>query len=324
MTGPDTRAGSIQPTGRRSSSTTTSQPSVASPASAVAPRATVASSRVAHLRGGAEAQAPVAAVAAHEVGHEVVVGVAEEGGGVGELGHLPAHPQHGDLVAELHGLVDVVGDEQDGLAELALQPQELVLELLAHHRVDGAERLVHEHHRRVGGQGARHPDPLLLAARELVGVAVGVRLGQADALEQLHPGGARLLAVPAQQPGHGGDVVDDGAVREQAGVLDDVADAAAQLAGVERGGVLPADGDATRGRLDHPVDHPQRRRLAAAGRTDEDGDLSLGAPPGPARPPPRSRQGRTSSRPRNESPDEPTTPARQFGQRRESRSDNHR
>ena len=238
MTGPDSRAGSTHPTGRLSSSTTT-QP-------AVGGRGRVGRGAQRHralgtgrdLRGGLEAEAAVAAVAAHEVGHEVVVGVAEQGGGVGELGQLPAHPQHGDLVAELHRLVDVVGDEEDGLAQLILQPEELVLELLADHRVDRAERLVHEHHRRVGGQRARHPDPLLLAARELVGVAVGVRLGKADALEQLDARRAGLLAVPAEQPRHGGDVVDDRAVREEASVLDHVADAATQLAGVHRGGVL--------------------------------------------------------------------------------------
>ena len=52
---------------------------------------------------------------------------------------------------------------------LALQPQELVLQALAGDRVDRAERLVHEHERRVGGQGARDADALALAAGELAG-----------------------------------------------------------------------------------------------------------------------------------------------------------
>ena len=50
----------------------------------------------------------------------------------------PPDPQHGHLVAELDGLVDVVGDEEDRLAELGLQAEELVLELLADDGVDGA------------------------------------------------------------------------------------------------------------------------------------------------------------------------------------------
>ena len=41
--------------------------------------------------------------------------------------------------------------------------------LRAHDRVDGAERLVHQQHRRVGGQRAGDADPLLLAAGELAG-----------------------------------------------------------------------------------------------------------------------------------------------------------
>ena len=65
-----------------------------------------------------------------------------------------------------------MGDEDDGLADLGLEAEELVLQALAGDRVDGAERLVHEHQRRVGGQGAGHADALALAAGELAGVAL--------------------------------------------------------------------------------------------------------------------------------------------------------
>ena len=69
-------------------------------------------------------------------------------------GHLP---QGGQAVAPL---------EQPGLL-----PQ-LVLQALAVDRVDGAERLVHEHERGVAGQRAGDADALALAARELGGIAV--------------------------------------------------------------------------------------------------------------------------------------------------------
>ncbi len=81
----------------------------------------------------------------------------------GELRERAADPHHRDQVTEPHRLVDVVGDEEDGLAEFALDPQELLLQLLAHHRVQGRERLVHEHHRRVGRECPGHADALLLA-----------------------------------------------------------------------------------------------------------------------------------------------------------------
>ena len=50
-----------------------------------------------------------------------------------------------------------------------LQAQELVLQALAVDRVDRAERLVHEHQRRVGGERAGDADALALAAGELRG-----------------------------------------------------------------------------------------------------------------------------------------------------------
>lgn len=57
-----------------------------------------------------------------------------------------------------------MGDEDDRLVELALQAQRLALEVGAHERVDGAERLVHQQDVRVDGEAARDADALLLAA----------------------------------------------------------------------------------------------------------------------------------------------------------------
>ena len=75
------------------------------------------------------------------------------------------------------------------LRTVRLEPQELVLQVLAHDRVDRAERLVHQQHGRVGRQGAGHADALALTAGELLGVAVAVdgRV-EADQVEQF--GGA--------------------------------------------------------------------------------------------------------------------------------------
>ena len=79
-------------------------------------------------------------------------------------------------------------------------------------------------------------------------------------------------AIPAQQPRHDGDVLADGQMGQQADLLDDVADAAAQLDRVLRHDVAAADQDLAGRRLDQPVDHLERRRLAAARRADEDAD----------------------------------------------------
>ncbi len=118
-----------------------------------------------HRNGGrAEAEGPVAPVAAHEVGDEVVRRLDEQGGRGRHLRDHAADLQDDDLVPEFDGLIDVVGDKDDRLAEIGLQPQELVLQLLPDDRVDGAEGLIHEHDRRVRGQGPRHAHPLLLTA----------------------------------------------------------------------------------------------------------------------------------------------------------------
>ena len=225
---------------------------------------------------GLERQTPITAVASKEVGDEVVVRIGQQPLGGVQLSQRPADPQHRHLIAQLDRLIDVVGDEDDGLAQFALKPQELVLQLFAHHRVDRAERLVHQHHRRVGGECPGHPHPLLLAPGELVRVALGEFGGQSHPLEEFERDPPRLGLRPAEQQGHRGDVVDDRTMREQPAALDDIADAAAKLVGVQGRGVASIDRDHTGGWLDHPVDHPQRRGLAAAGRADQHGDPASG------------------------------------------------
>ena len=77
---------------------------------------------------------------------------------------IAAGLEDGDEVAHLDRLVDVVGHEQDRLGDRLLEAQELVLEAVADDRVDRAERLVHEHDRRVRGERPGDADALPLAA----------------------------------------------------------------------------------------------------------------------------------------------------------------
>jgi hypothetical protein len=118
------------------------------------------------------------AVRADEVADEVVGRLHEQLGGRRVLLEAAAALQDRDAVAHLDRLVDVVGDEHDGAADALLQPQELVLQPLAVDRVDCAERLVHEHHGRVGRERARHADALALPAGELRRVAAAQVLVQ--------------------------------------------------------------------------------------------------------------------------------------------------
>ena len=90
-----------------------------------------------------------------------------------------------DPVAEPQRLGEVVGDEDHRLAGLLLKAHHLVLHVAADERVEGAERLVVEHHERVADEGARDADALLHAAGELVGERV---------LDVLEPDDAEDLA----------------------------------------------------------------------------------------------------------------------------------
>ena len=84
------------------------------------------------------------AVGADEVGDHVGGRAPEDVRGRVVLLEDSADVQDGDPVAHLDRLLDVVGDEHHRLAHLLVEPQELVLEPRARHRVDRAERLVHE------------------------------------------------------------------------------------------------------------------------------------------------------------------------------------
>ena len=106
----------------------------------------------------------------------------EDGGGpLVELGRRAvlldaavAH-QH-DVVGHGHGLDLVVGDVEHGDAEAALQRADLAPHLDAQLRVEIGERLVHQADRRLGDDRAAERDALLLAARELRGLALEQRL----------------------------------------------------------------------------------------------------------------------------------------------------
>ena len=73
-------------------------------------------------------------------------------------------------------LVLVVRDEHDRRARGAQQPEHLRAHLAAHLDVEVAERLVEQHDRRPRRDRSGDRHPLLLPARQLVRVALRVRL----------------------------------------------------------------------------------------------------------------------------------------------------
>src|SRR5215831_5491367 len=85
----------------------------------------------------------------------------------------PARPRrhHRDLVAEIDGLGQAVGDEHDGFSGRGPDPQQLVTHGHPRLLVERGERFVHQKHRRVLHQPARDRDALLHAAGEFVRMA---------------------------------------------------------------------------------------------------------------------------------------------------------
>ncbi len=130
-------------------------------------------------------EVPPALVGADEAGHEGVRGVGEDLGRCARLGDHPTLGEDHHLVRQGERLVDVMGDEHDRLAELALQAVQLDLEVGSHDRVHRPERLVHQQDVGVAGQGPGDAHALLLTTRELAGIALGQRPVQPHLVEQL-------------------------------------------------------------------------------------------------------------------------------------------
>ena len=186
------------------------------------------------------------------------------------LKHALAHDD--DPVAHRHRLDLVVRDEDRRHPELLLEARDLGAHLDAQLRVEVGERLVHEEDLRLPDEGPPHRDPLALAAGEVARPTLEM-LGEAEELggrrHALADLGLRhLLALERV-----GDVVEDAHVRVERVVLEDHRDVA--LLGREVVDDPLADPQLAVGHLLEPRHHPQRGRLAAARRADEDDELPV-------------------------------------------------
>ena len=125
------------------------------------------------------------------------------------------HQQH--PVAEADRLAHVVRHEDDRLAALRPDALDVAVELLARHRVERGERLVHQQHARVGRERAGQRDALLHAAGELVHVgARRILRGRpaSDSRARSRAGARRLRSGLQLQPEH--DVADRRSATETA------------------------------------------------------------------------------------------------------------
>ena len=179
--------------------------------------------------------------------------------------------EHGDPLTHRHRLDLVVGDVEDGDAELAVQIDELRPHLDPKLCVEVGQGLVHQEDLWPAHQGPGQGDTLALATRERRRLAAQVR-GELEALG--HPGDdvADLVTWhPARAEGEL-DVLAHAQVGVEGIALEDHGDVA--ILGddtVHRG---TADPDGARRRRLEPGDEPQHGRLATARRPQQHEELS--------------------------------------------------
>ena len=95
---------------------------------------------------------------------------------------LRARRKHDDAVGKRDSLLEIVRDEDDGLAIRRPEIQKLVFHELPSLHVERGKRLVHEQDLRIHDERLRERDALLHAARELMRIAMAMA-AQPDAVE---------------------------------------------------------------------------------------------------------------------------------------------
>ena len=109
-----------------------------------------------------------------------MLGVGHDLFGLADLDDL-AQVHDGDAVTDYPGQREVVGDEQVGHPELLLVGHHELQDVVADRDVEAGHRLVGDDHVGLEHDGPGDADALALAAGELVGVAVQVVAGGAQA-----------------------------------------------------------------------------------------------------------------------------------------------
>src|SRR5581483_6715920 len=182
---------------------------------------------------------------------------------------------HDDTIGELERFFLIVRDEDRGVAGAIVQRAEPAPQILAHLRIERAERLVEQQHARLDRERARERNALLLPAGELVRIAL-LQSRQLHELEQfLHAtldlgcGGTMPFVAHAQAER---DVLADRHVLEQRVMLEHEADAPSLHRQPRR--VFFAELDLTGVDALETCDRAQQRGLARSRRAEQRDQLA--------------------------------------------------
>ena len=130
--------------------------------------------------------------------------------------------EHDDAIGEQHGLLDVVGDDEDGLGGngfLAPELEQFAAKILGGKDIEGGERLVHEKDFGLDDQGAGKADALLHAAGELLGIGL-LEAVETDGVEDFEAALAALEGADAARLERGFHVFKDGEPGEEREALE--------------------------------------------------------------------------------------------------------
>jgi hypothetical protein len=186
--------------------------------------------------------------------------------GRGDAARPLAHHQH--PVRQEDRLGNAVGDQQHRLAGGHPDALQFEVHALARHRVERAERLVHQQHRRIVQQRPQDRDALLHAARELPRVLV-LEAFQVGHLDEAVGALARRLHRHAADLGLQQDVVEHAPPRQQQRALEHDAHVGLRAAHrLARQAELAAAGGQEAGH------HLHQGALAAARRADDRDELA--------------------------------------------------
>ena len=194
-------------------------------------------------------------------------GGGDRGGAI--AGDQPPSVEHADAIGERERFAHVVRDDDHGLAQARLDAAELGVQLGAGQRIERAERLVHQQHRRIDRQRARHADALALAARQLVGPAGRELCAGSPTSSSSSCTRADARRRPFLEARHHRHVVRDRHVRKEPDVLQHVADVPPQRDRFPLACVAPFHEDRALVGQQQPVDELQQRALAGAAAADQ-------------------------------------------------------
>ena len=188
-----------------------------------------------------------------------------------DLLQLPL-PDHGHPVAHGHRLDLVVGDVDGRDVQLVLDPRDLRTHLHAKLGVEVRQRFVHQERLGLADDRAPHRHPLPLTAGQRLRLALEQLLEPED-VRRLSDTPIDLLLRELPELEAERHVVVHGHVRIQRVVLEHHGD----VAFLRRHGVDHPVTDGDRAATDalETRDHPERGRLAATGRPDQDDELTV-------------------------------------------------